>query len=71
MHPVLLAVSDATIGRGRQNNLVLEVGFYAVLLPLCVLTYRYVEAPAQRWGRRLVGRERVPEPALSRAGSRS
>ncbi|WP_371659831.1 acyltransferase family protein [Streptomyces sp. NBC_00280] len=47
LHPVLLAVSDGTIGRWRQDRLVLEVAFYAVLLPVCVLTYRCVEAPGQ------------------------
>jgi peptidoglycan/LPS O-acetylase OafA/YrhL len=56
VHPVLLAVSDGTIGRSRQDNLVLEVAFYAVLLPLCVLTYRYIEAPSQQWGRKLTRR---------------
>jgi peptidoglycan/LPS O-acetylase OafA/YrhL len=37
---------------------VLEAAFYAVLLPLCVLTYRYVEAPGQTWGRKLARRSR-------------
>jgi peptidoglycan/LPS O-acetylase OafA/YrhL len=59
VHPVLLAVSDGTIGRWRQDNLVLELAFYAVLLPLCVLTYRYIEAPSQKWGRKLARRVRV------------
>ncbi|MEU9954991.1 acyltransferase [Streptomyces sp. NPDC050982] len=53
IHPVLLAVIDSTMGRWRQNNLVLEVAFYAVLLPLCMLTYRCIEAPAQSWGHKL------------------
>ncbi|WP_210579747.1 acyltransferase [Streptomyces sp. GESEQ-4] len=56
VHPVLLAVIDSTIGRRRQDNLALEVAFFAVLLPLCVLTYRYIEAPSQTWGRRLAHR---------------
>jgi peptidoglycan/LPS O-acetylase OafA/YrhL len=56
VHPALLAVSDGTIGRSQQDNLVLEVAFYAVLLPLCVLTHRYVEVPGQRWGRTLAQR---------------
>jgi peptidoglycan/LPS O-acetylase OafA/YrhL len=30
-----------------------ELAFYAVLLPLCVLTYRYIEAPGQKWGWKL------------------
>jgi peptidoglycan/LPS O-acetylase OafA/YrhL len=53
VHPVLLAVTDSTIGRWRRDNPVLEAAFFAVLLPLCALTYRYVEAPGQAWGRKL------------------
>ncbi|WP_327190017.1 acyltransferase [Streptomyces xinghaiensis] len=56
VHPVLLAVTDGTIGRWRQDNLVLEAAFYAVLLPVCALTYRYVEAPGQAWGRKVARR---------------
>ncbi|MGW1673529.1 acyltransferase family protein [Streptomyces sp. NPDC002324] len=68
VHPVLLAVSDGTLGRRQHDDLVLEVAFYAVLLPLCVLTYRYVEAPAQRWGRRLA-RRNAPDQPVSGASS--
>jgi peptidoglycan/LPS O-acetylase OafA/YrhL len=53
VHPVLLAVIDSTIGRRRQDNLALEAAFFTVLLPLCLLTYRYIEAPSQTLGRRL------------------
>ncbi|MFF4050400.1 acyltransferase family protein [Streptomyces chartreusis] len=60
VHPVLLAVSDGTIGRWERDNPVLEVAFYAVLLPVCVLTYRCIEAPGQAWGRKLIGRMKVP-----------
>lgn len=60
VHPVLLAVIDSTIGRRRQDNLVLEVAFVTVLLPLCVLTYRCIEAPSQTWGRRLAHRVQPP-----------
>jgi peptidoglycan/LPS O-acetylase OafA/YrhL len=56
VHPVLLAVIDGTIGRRRQDSPVLEVAFFAVLLPVCLLTHRCVEAPSQAWGRRLAGR---------------
>ncbi|WP_405651661.1 acyltransferase family protein [Streptomyces sp. NBC_00019] len=52
VHPVLLAVIDGTIGRRRQDSLPLEVAFFTVLLPLCLLTYRCIEAPSQRWGRK-------------------
>lgn len=60
VHPVLLAVSDGTIGRWRRDNPILEVAFFAVLLPLCVLTYRYIEAPSQTWGRKLARRVQPP-----------
>ncbi|MEU0026106.1 acyltransferase [Streptomyces sp. NPDC006335] len=60
VHPLLLAVIDGTVGRQRQNSLVLEVAFFAVLLPVCLLTHRCVEAPSQAWGRRLAGRVELP-----------
>lgn len=60
VHPVLLAVTDGTIGRWRRDNPLLEVAFYAVLLPLCVLTYRYIEAPSQTCGRKLARRVQPP-----------
>jgi peptidoglycan/LPS O-acetylase OafA/YrhL len=56
VHPVLLAVIDGTVGRRRDDHAVLEVAFFALLLPLCVLTHRCVEAPGQAWGRRLARR---------------
>ncbi|MFD5160633.1 acyltransferase family protein [Streptomyces hawaiiensis] len=56
VHPVLLAVIDGTVGRRRDDHAVLEVAFFALLLPLCVLTHRYVEVPGQAWGRRLAYR---------------
>nr|WP_329213281.1 acyltransferase [Streptomyces sp. NBC_01485] len=58
VHPVLLAVTDGTIGRWRRDSPGLEVAFFAVLLPLCVLTHRYIEVPGQAWGRRLARRVR-------------
>ncbi|WP_373309992.1 acyltransferase family protein, partial [Streptomyces tendae] len=60
VHPVLLAVSDGTFGRWQRDTPLLTAAFYAVLLPVSVLTYRYVEAPGQRWGRKLAGRLRPP-----------
>ncbi|MEV5488752.1 hypothetical protein AB0L47_12230 [Streptomyces bobili] len=57
VHPVLLAVSDATIGRRPHGSLVLEGAFYALLLPLSWLTHRHVEKPGQRWGRNLARRD--------------
>ena len=52
------AVTDSTIGRQRQDSPGLEAAFYAVLLPLCVLTHRYIETPGQRLGRRAAQRLR-------------
>lgn len=60
VHPVLLAVIDGTVGRRRQDSPVLEAAFFAALLPLCLLTHRYVEAPGQAWGRRLASRLEPP-----------
>ena len=68
VHPVLLAVTDGTIGRLRQDSPVAELAFVAVLLPLCALTYRYVEVPSRRWGRRLARRVELPRRALGPAG---
>lgn len=59
-HPLLLAVVDSTIGRRREDDVVLEVAFLVALLPLCALTHRYVEVPGQTWGRRLARRLRPP-----------
>ncbi|GHH04668.1 acyltransferase family protein [Streptomyces lanatus] len=47
VHPLLLAVSDGTLGRSRQDDPVREVLFVAVLLPLSALTYRFVEVPGR------------------------
>ncbi|MFD3314598.1 acyltransferase family protein [Streptomyces sp. NPDC058694] len=60
VHPVLLTVIDSTIGRRRQDNLTLEAVFFTVLLPLCLLTYRYIEAPGQALGRRLARHTQPP-----------
>lgn len=68
LHPVLLTVSDGTIGRLRQNSPLPEIAFFAVLLPLCVLSQRYVEAPGQALGRRLA-RRRPHTPGPSGSGA--
>ncbi|BBC32022.1 putative acyltransferase [Streptomyces graminofaciens] len=60
VHPVLLTVIDGSIGRWRRDDLVLEVAFFAVLLPLCLLTHRYIEAPGHAWGRKLARRVQPP-----------
>ncbi|MGW5156100.1 acyltransferase family protein [Nonomuraea wenchangensis] len=50
-------------------RLTLLVAVYAVLLGLCALTWRWVELPAQRLGRRLIGQaeSRRAEPSLKGA----
>ncbi|MER5835247.1 acyltransferase [Streptomyces sp. NPDC002130] len=53
VHPVLLAVIDGTVGRRSDDHAGLEVAFFAFLLPLCIVTHRYVEVPGQACGRRL------------------
>jgi peptidoglycan/LPS O-acetylase OafA/YrhL len=60
VHPLLLAVVLGVIGRRQRDSLVLEAAFFAVLLPLCVLTYRYIEAPGQAWGRKPARRVQPP-----------
>lgn len=59
LHPVLLTVIDNTAGRRHQDSLALETAFITVLLPLSLLTHRHIEAPSQRWGRRLARRARL------------
>ncbi|MFC8361155.1 acyltransferase family protein [Streptomyces griseorubiginosus] len=56
VHPVLLTVIDSTVGRRRQDSPVLEAMFFVALLPVCLLTHRWIEAPSQRWGRGLARR---------------
>ena len=56
LHPMLLAAFSATADRPEHDSLLFEMVFLAVLLPLCMLTYRYIEAPGQAWGRKLSGR---------------
>lgn len=58
VHPVLLAVSDSVIGRYRRDDLVLEAAFFAVLLPLSVLTHRRIEVPGRAWGQKRIRRIR-------------
>ncbi len=59
VHPVLLAVIDTTAGRRHEDSPALEAAFVTVLLPLCLLTYRYIETPVQAWGRKLACRQQT------------
>ncbi len=53
MHPVLLMVQDQLLGRPDHDDAVRLGLFILALLAVSVLTYRYVEVPFQRLGRRL------------------
>ncbi|GAA2730781.1 acyltransferase [Actinocorallia aurantiaca] len=68
VHPVLLMAVEALLGdRGTHRWGVPGLAaFILALVAVSFLTYRYVEAPFQRLGRRLVRRER-PEPVEERA----
>ncbi|CAM5700051.1 Acyltransferase OS=Streptomyces griseorubiginosus OX=67304 GN=AQJ54_20480 PE=4 SV=1 [Streptomyces griseorubiginosus] len=55
VHPVLLTVIDSTVGRRGHDTPVLEVAFFVVLLPVCLLTHRWMER-GQEWGRGLARR---------------
>ncbi|MFC5753586.1 acyltransferase family protein [Actinomadura rugatobispora] len=56
VHPVLLIVSDITIGRPRADAPLLLVPYLVAVLLVSHLTYRWIEAPLQRLGRRLARR---------------
>ncbi|GGO48554.1 hypothetical protein GCM10012287_23780 [Streptomyces daqingensis] len=60
LHPVPLAAAGAAWGSPRHGGPLMASGFLAVLLPLCVLTHRCIEASAQAWGRRLADRAGRP-----------
>lgn len=53
LHPVLLMLSDQLLGTPDHDDVPRLVGFVVVLVVVSALTYRYVEAPCQRLGRRL------------------
>ncbi|MEV8630023.1 acyltransferase [Streptosporangium sp. NPDC051023] len=57
LHPMLLKISDATVGRWRDHdNPVPLVVFLLILLPVCWVSHRWVEEPLQRRGRDLARR---------------
>ncbi|GAA2452348.1 acyltransferase [Actinomadura vinacea] len=69
VHPVLLTISDLTIGRPRTDAPLLLVPYLLAVLIVSHLTYRCVEAPLQRLGRRLARRTApVRPPVLPAAG---
>jgi peptidoglycan/LPS O-acetylase OafA/YrhL len=65
LHPVLLMLSDQFLGTPDHDDMLRLVVFVLVLVAVSGLTYRYVEVPFQRLGRRLARRmaERQVRPA--------
>ena len=59
LHPVLLMVNDQFLGRPEQDDVVRLAIFVPVLVVVSYFSYRYVELPFQRLGRRL---NRRPDP---------
>ncbi|MFF5259462.1 acyltransferase family protein [Actinomadura viridis] len=53
VHPVLLMVSDLTVGRPRTDAPLLFVPYLLALLLVSLATHRFVEEPLRRYGRRL------------------
>lgn len=57
LHQVLLMLAARFLGLPAYDDPVLLMAFVLVLIALSWLTYRYVEAPCQRLGRRLIKRQ--------------
>jgi peptidoglycan/LPS O-acetylase OafA/YrhL len=60
LHPVLLMLTDQFFGPPAHDDAVRLAVFVLVLVGLSSLTYRYVEAPFQRLGRRIARRGSAP-----------
>ena len=60
LHPALIEVYSRVPWTRKEHfvpmELLLVAVFFAVLLACCWLTYRLIEAPMQRLGRRVAGR---------------
>jgi peptidoglycan/LPS O-acetylase OafA/YrhL len=63
LHPVLLMINDQVLGRPDHDDAFRVVVFVPVLVAVSFLSYRYVELPFQRLGRRL---NRRPGPIAPR-----
>jgi peptidoglycan/LPS O-acetylase OafA/YrhL len=61
LHPVLLMLHDQLLGPPGHDDVVRLVLFVVVLLVVSSVTYRYVELPFQRLGRRLARRHDTPD----------
>ena len=71
LHPVLLMVTDVTIGRRQRDAPLLELAFLLVLVPVSRAAHRYVEAPGQRLGHRLARGRSAQPPSSPRAAHES
>ncbi|GAA4932795.1 hypothetical protein GCM10023334_040330 [Nonomuraea thailandensis] len=75
MHPLLLESVEYFLPNPPAvpvaARLTLLAAVYAVLLGLCALTWRWVEMPAQRLGKRLISQAepRRAESSLEKAAS--
>lgn len=63
LHPVLLMVNDQFLGRPDHDDALRVVLFVPVLVAVSLLSYRYVELPFQRLGRRMNRRSAASLPA--------
>ncbi|OLT36071.1 hypothetical protein BJF79_31620 [Actinomadura sp. CNU-125] len=66
LHPILLAVAVQFLGFGGRDDLPGLILFLAVLLAVSWASQRWIEAPAQRLGRRLAKR---PEGSTGGVGA--
>lgn len=69
LHPVLLLLNDQFLGRPDHDDAFRVIAFVAVLVAVSLLTYRYIELPFQRLGRRLSHRPASDGPLLSAPSS--
>jgi peptidoglycan/LPS O-acetylase OafA/YrhL len=60
LHPVLLMLTDQFFGPPAHDDAVRLAVFVAVLVVVSFFTYRYIEVPFQRLGRRLAARPAAP-----------
>ncbi|WP_395106367.1 acyltransferase family protein [Actinomadura sp. SCN-SB] len=69
VHPVVLTIFNIALGRPSTDTPLMLVPYLVAVLVISNVTYRYAEAPCQRFGRRLARRQRVRpgSPAGNRA----
>ncbi|POM23290.1 Acyltransferase family protein [Actinomadura rubteroloni] len=65
LHPVVLAAADGTVGRPGEDRPLWLAAYLVLVVAVSAATYRLVEVPARRAGRR-VARRLDPRPAPDR-----